>query len=66
MNRQIGTRKAAERLGITQTTLRRLASRRAVPHWRIGTTYRFDPDELDAWVTARRVTVAETAAGVSR
>ena len=53
---------AAERCGTTEQHIRKLAREHRIPHYRVGALYRFDPDELDAWLAASHVTVGGDAA----
>jgi excisionase family DNA binding protein len=53
---------AAERLGVSKSTLYHWISARSIPHVKIGQTVLFREDELEAWVEAHRVgTLAGTA-----
>lgn len=53
--RLLSVREAAERLGVSVTTMRRLQQRREIPHFKISGNVRFDPADLDAYVAASRV-----------
>jgi len=46
---------AAERLNVTLRFIRRLCHERRVPYTKVGKFVRFDPDELEAWILAKRV-----------
>lgn len=47
---------AIERLGMPRGTLSRLVMEQRIPHLRLGPrTVRFDPGDLDEWLTAHRV-----------
>ena len=45
--RYFGASATAKRYGISRTTLYRMAADKEVPHLRVGTTPRFDWEELD-------------------
>jgi excisionase family DNA binding protein len=45
----------AERLGTTPRRVRRLVAERRVPFVKVGRLVRFDPDDIAAWLDARRV-----------
>ena len=46
----------AERYGLRRGTLASLVHRRQIPHVRLGPRFvRFDPDEIERWIDARRV-----------
>ena len=45
----------ADRLGVTERFVRRLVEERRVPFLKIGKFVRFHPDDIDHWVSARRV-----------
>ena len=54
--RLLTTRQVADRLGLSSATVLRRWRAGEIPGYRIDTNVlRFDPDELDAWLTARRV-----------
>ena len=44
----------AVQLGVTQRFVRRLVAEGRVPFLKIGKFVRFDPNEIDEWVDARR------------
>ena len=46
---------AAERLNVTLRFIRRLCHERRVPYTKVGKLVRFDPDELEAWITDHRI-----------
>jgi excisionase family DNA binding protein len=46
---------AAERLGLSKSTLYHWASAKTVPHYKVGQSLLFDWDELQQWVRAHRV-----------
>lgn len=46
---------AAARLNISERHLRELIYRREVPYLKVGRLVRFDPNDLEAWLAARRV-----------
>lgn len=43
----------AEYVGIHTTTIYRLAEGGKIPYFRMGSVYRFRPDELDLWMKNR-------------
>ena len=45
----------AEHLGLTERTIRRKVADGEIPHYKLGTSIRFDPVEIDAWLQACRV-----------
>lgn len=45
----------AARLGTTHRHVRRLIERREIPFFKVGGKVRFDPADLDRWLTAQRV-----------
>lgn len=55
MRPTLTTADAAERCGTTAEHIRKLARERRIPHYRIGGLVKFDPNELDAWLEAGRV-----------
>ena len=55
MRPSLSSAEAAKRIGTTDQHLRKLARERRIPHYRVGVLYRFDPDELDAWLDASHV-----------
>lgn len=46
----LSTREAADYLGVSLSTLRRLVAERSVRHYKPGGQLRFDPADLDAYV----------------
>ncbi len=46
----------------TLSHLNQLVFKRAIPHVKVGKNIRFESDQLDAWLTARRVPVQAHAA----
>lgn len=48
-------KQAAARLGISTQYLYRLCSEKRIAYVRLGTSIRFDQDDLQAWIAARRV-----------
>ena len=44
----------ADSLGISMRQVRRFVSENQIPFIRIGHLIRFDPDELNEWIDARR------------
>lgn len=55
MERGLTLKEAAQKLHKSAHWLRQNRIRLEVPHLRIGRTYSFDPEELDAWVNDQRV-----------
>ena len=54
-DRLLTTRQVADRLGLSPETVLRRWRRGDLPGYRIsGNALRFDPDELEAWLQARR------------
>lgn len=51
----LSTEQAAKYLGVSVSTLRRLYTRRDVPYHRLGSTIRFDPQDLDQMMRLGRV-----------
>lgn len=47
--------RAAEELSISEGHLRRLVREKRIPFCRIGTSVRFRPSELQAWLNERSV-----------
>jgi excisionase family DNA binding protein len=45
----------AEHLGLTERTIRRKVAQGEIPHYKIGSSIRFDPGEIEAWLEACRV-----------
>lgn len=45
----VGAKEAAEKLGISDRTLKRMAQDGDIPAMKIGTHWRFLPSLLDAW-----------------
>jgi excisionase family DNA binding protein len=45
---------AAARLGVTPRYIRHAIAQRTIPHIKVGRLVRFDPADLDAYVTANR------------
>ncbi len=50
---------AAEHLSVTTRFIRTLVAERRVPYLKVGKFVRFDLDELDQWLDARRVEVLD-------
>ncbi len=42
----------AERLGCSERHIRRLCHERRIPFMKVGRLVRFDPRDIDAWLTA--------------
>lgn len=56
---------AARQLGVSEITLRRMAQRREIGHFRVGTgrgTYRFSNEHIEEYLRGRTVEVAPQAA----
>lgn len=47
----------AEQLGVSERHIRRLVFERRIPFIKWGHLLRFDPDEIDRWIDASRVSV---------
>jgi excisionase family DNA binding protein len=45
----------AARLGVSERFVRRLVEERRIPYVKIGRFVRFDPVEIDRWLTPQRV-----------
>ncbi len=45
---------AAKYLGLTHRHILSLRTRHEIPYIKLGRLVRFDPDQLDAWINARR------------
>lgn len=54
----LGLAKAAHRLGVSQTTLRRLVRRREIEAIRIGGQWRFEPQALNEFLAVNRVPIS--------
>jgi excisionase family DNA binding protein len=54
-SRLIGYREAAERLGLSEFTVRRYVSERRVPYVKIGAAVRFDTTALEQWIDKHRI-----------
>ena len=54
--------RVAERLQVSEKTVRRLLTSREMPGYKIGGQYRIAPVELDAWIRDQALTEGETAA----
>jgi excisionase family DNA binding protein len=52
---KIDYRSAAEALGLSEATLRRMVSRKQISHYKILKRVYFDLDELREWVNQRKV-----------
>lgn len=46
----------AERLALTERTIRRKVAQGQIAHYKLGNSIRFDPVEIEAWLEACRVT----------
>jgi excisionase family DNA binding protein len=54
----LGYREAAQLLGVPRGTLYAWVSEGRIPHIRFsGRMVRFDPDEIEAWIDAQRVSL---------
>lgn len=62
MRPTLGTSEVAAICGTTEQHVRKLARQRRIPHVRVGASYKFDRDEIDRWLEAHRVTLAEVSA----
>jgi excisionase family DNA binding protein len=56
----------AAKLGVTVRFVRRLVEERRVPYLKIGRLVRFDPIEVEHWVSASRVASHDGSARVGR
>lgn len=62
MDRKIISAKAvAEKFDVTEAHVRRLAQQGRLPHFRIGSAYRFFEDEIDAFLERHRVRLEDAA-----
>ena len=59
----VNDRAAAELLGISRHTVRKLVREKALPHFKIGRRTVFDAGELSVWLRARRVAPADEGNG---
>lgn len=50
----------AARLGTTHRHVRRLVDQRAIPFFKVGGKVRFDPADIERWLTHRRVEAGST------
>lgn len=48
-------KEAAEYLRCSSSTMYRLIERGTIPHFRVGTNYRFSGEELNKWMAAGQV-----------
>ena len=53
--RWLGTKEAAEHLGITPRTLYKLANEGKLPMYRMGRVFRLKQDDVDAFIETTRV-----------
>jgi len=51
----------ADRLHITERHVRRLVFERRIPFLKIGSLLRFDPEEVEGWLSTLRVDVRDSA-----
>jgi excisionase family DNA binding protein len=51
----LNAQEAADRLGVTEKWMRRKAQAREIPFIRLGRYLRFDPDQLDAYLSMHTV-----------
>jgi len=51
----LGTKEAAERMGITPRTLYKLANEGKLPMYRMGRVFRLKQDDVDAFIETTRV-----------
>ncbi len=56
----LSVRQVAQRLGVSATTVYRLAERRLLPFYRLAASLRFAPDDVDAYLARQRVETMET------
>jgi excisionase family DNA binding protein len=56
----------AARLGVTSRFVRRLVEERRVPYLKIGRLVRFDPSDVESWISAGRVAPQRAPLGVGR
>ena len=49
MNQQLTQAEMAAVLSVSAPTMHKLVQR-GMPHWKVGSRYRFDPDEVQAWL----------------
>ena len=49
-----GARNVAERLGVTPWTVYRLMRDHKLPYVQVGSQYRFEAADVEAWIAARR------------
>ena len=52
--------RVAERLQVSEKTVRRLLTSREMPGYKIGGQYRIAPSELDAWIRDQALAERET------
>jgi excisionase family DNA binding protein len=45
----------AQRLAVTERQVRRLVAERRIPYVKVGRFVRFDPDDIDEWISEARV-----------
>ncbi len=55
-DRLMDVNSVAERLGVNVRYMRRLVAERRIPYVKCGRLLRFDPDDVEAWIDAARVT----------
>jgi excisionase family DNA binding protein len=51
----LGIDELAERLGVSARFVRRLVEERRIPFLKIGKFVRFDPDDVDRWISSQRI-----------
>ena len=56
MNRRLlNIREVADYTGLSPHTLYKMVSQRRVPHVKLGSALRFDPEKLDQWIEQNNV-----------
>lgn len=55
----LNAKRVSERLGCTPWTVYRLMRDHKLPYITVGATYRFDQDDIEAWIAARRTVNGE-------
>ena len=61
-SRLIGVRELAEWLNLTENAVRSMVQRRQIPHNKLASRIRFDPDVIQAWLNGQRVSPLEADA----
>jgi len=52
MNQQVTQREMADLLKVSAPTMHKLIQR-GLPHWKVGSRYRFDPERVEVWLAKR-------------